>query len=203
MPVIRIPFAQSPASISVARGSVPVRNPVPSPAPPPERAYTERANTDRANTEPAKTEPVADPMESAAMRSLQAIHQNLQTLDDRLNQELANLRSHLVSAARHIACEAIGSEDELVEKQVVHFAEILIGQMQPSSDVVFFVNPRCIAYLTAWLARSDRSDLAVQPDASVDPGDCRIESGDKGLLASLDSFLHEAAKKTDLARGEV
>lgn len=192
MPVIRIPFPQSPASISVARGSVPVQNPGQLPPPAAEPP----------NTGPPKAEPVADPMESAAFQSLQAIHQNLQTLDERLNQELANLRPHLISAARQIACEAIGSEDELVEKQVVHFAEILIRQIRPTSNVVFFVNPRCIAYLTAWLARSDQSDLAVQPDASVAPGDCRIESGDKGLLASLESFLHEAATKTDLARGE-
>ncbi len=51
---------------------------------------------------------------------------------------------------------------------------------------------------TSELETSEQLVIDIQSDSTVAPGDCRIETGDKGLLASLEAFLAAASQHTSM-----
>lgn len=190
MPVIQIPFSHSLANVSLSRGDA-IRN----------ATGGEPVATPPGN---AQTEPVPDSEQSLAtdaLRTLDSIAQQIRDLDAKLECELASVGVQLVAAATQIAREALGSDNALLEERVAHFAETLLRQIRPDQSATFFVNPSCMASLQAWMSASDHPPITILPDATVPPGDCRIETNDKGFLASLESFLDAAAKQTALAKG--
>ncbi|QDV45552.1 flagellar assembly protein H [Stieleria neptunia] len=203
MAVIQIPFDQSLANVTVARGPL---------AMPPTTARTDAAAGAAANPPingHAAAQPSArsaaesrDESAASALKTLQSIEQQLQHLDAKLDEEFSSIGVQLTAAATQLAKQALGSDSSLVEERVAHFANILLRQVHPSQSAVIFVNPDCVTPLESWLSQVEYEAIEIQADATVQPGDCRIESNGKGFLASLESFLDAAAKRMSTARGE-
>ena len=187
MPVIQIPFDSVPTNVSISRrtGTAPIAR-----------------DTAADNTHQAAPPATECETSTAAVQTLAAMNAQLTLLDQTLKDELASIGAHLVAAATQIAKEALGSDNALVEERVAHFADVLLRKIPSDRSAVFYVHPSCVATLSDWMSRQQDAAMTIQPDATVEPGDCRIESDDKGFLASLDSFLHAAAKRTSLHRGE-
>lgn len=144
-----------------------------------------------------------DGSKQTALDTLASIHQTLQGLSATRQSEFSAIGAQLVAAAKQIAREALGSESSLIDERVTHFADVLLRQIHPTQPAVFYVNPECISALKNWLEQSEGGELEIQADATVPPGDCRIELDDKGFLASLESFLDAAGKRTSLLKGEI
>lgn len=190
MPVIHIPFNKCLTSVSVTRGSAVSVN----------RATKPSATASK----PLPTErPQVDELALTAKRTLEAIHQNLSVLDQRVQDEIDSVGARVLAVATKIAKEALNSDDTLIEERVSHFASVLIGQLKPNQSAVLFVNPVCANYLYQWMSDSDHAEIEIQSDSTVQPGDCRIELDDKGFLASLDAFLDAAAKQAPVAQGGI
>ena len=149
-----------------------------------------------------------DPMvEDASMiatkATLGAIGNRFRSLEQQVHHELSLVHSKITAVAMKVAKEALGSESELIEERVAHFAGILLQQLLPTNRTVIYVNASCMETIASLVSESDRVDLIIQSDPSIEPGDCRIETDGKGFLASLDSYLDAAATQNDSARGRI
>ena len=178
MPVIQVPFSNSLAKISTSRGRV------------------TQSTVDHA--------PVVDEKSAiAAEKTLDAIGNRLRALEQQVHDELLSVRSKVTAAATQIAKEALGSDDSLIEQRVTHFADVLLQQIQPTQRTVIYVSACCVDSLKHLVSESDPTGIEIQPDPTVQPGDCRIETDGKGFLASLDSYLDAAAKQKHSVRGGI
>ncbi|MCA9136748.1 MAG: hypothetical protein KDB00_08315 [Planctomycetales bacterium] len=185
--MIQLPFPTSLSNVSVTRGAV--NRP----------STTDSAGPDQSGSNAATV--VA--AQQVALETLAAIDQKIQSLAANRQDDFSAVGAQLVAAATQIAREALGSENSLIEQRVTHFADVLLRQIHPKQSAVFFVNPDCVAILKNWIDQSEVSDIEIQADATVPPGDCRIELDDKGFLASLESFLDAAGKRTALLKGQI
>jgi flagellar biosynthesis/type III secretory pathway protein FliH len=170
MAVIQVPFGNSLSKISTPHGRV-VQSTI-------------------------QAEPVVDEAATiAAKQTMDAISNRLGFLEQHIQHELSSVQSKIIAVATEIAKEALGSDRDLIEQRVAHFADVLLKQIQPTKQTVIYVNVSCIHSLTRLLSESDRAKIEIQADSTIEPGDCRIETDGKGFLASLDSYLDAAAKK--------
>ena len=183
MPVIQIPFTRSLENVSTSHGRITVG-----------KTHDTASSLPQSNAN-AVANP-NDKIASAARRTLDTISAQLQRLDVENRNQVAAAEALIVAAATQIAKEALNSENTLIEERVSHFAEVLLRQNHPNQSPVLFVNPDCVDYLNMWLSESKHPPIEIQADAAVQPGDCRIELDDKGFLASLESFLDAAAKRS-------
>lgn len=169
MAVIQVPFGNSLSKISTSHGRV-VQSTI-------------------------QAEPVVDEAATiAAKQMMDAISNRLSSLEQHIQHELSSVQSKIISVATEIA-KALGSDQDLIEQRVAHFADVLLKQIQPTKQTVIYVNASCIHSVTRLLSESDRTQILIQADSTIEPGDCRIETDGKGFLASLDSYLDAAAKK--------
>ncbi|QDV86358.1 FliH/SctL family protein [Planctomycetes bacterium TBK1r] len=199
MAVIQIPFDQSLANVTVARGPLAM----PSTSGVSSAAMNVSANAPAASNPNARSAAESrDDIAASALKTLQSIEQQLQHLDAKLNEEFSSIGVQLTAAATQLAKQALGSDSSLVEERVAHFANILLRQVHPSQSAVIFVNPDCVTPLESWLSQVEYEAIEIQADATVQPGDCRIESNGKGFLASLESFLDAAGKQMSMIRGD-
>ncbi|WP_182868010.1 FliH/SctL family protein [Rhodopirellula sp. JC639] len=207
MPVIQIPFDRSLANVTLARGPLPATTPgLPAGASPDLTAGAAaepltKAGSDAGATAKAESAARDAAREAAALKTLQSIEQQLNLLDAKLEEEFSTIGVQLTAAATQIAKQALGSDSALVEERVAHFANLLLRQVHPSQSAVIYVNPDCVVSLQSWLSQVDYEAIEIQGDATVQPGDCRIESNGKGFLASLESFLDAAGKQFSPAWG--
>mgnify|MGYP001794534826 CR=1 FL=1 len=171
MPVVTIPFDQPPSNISASHG----------------RVTQVTRDVDAAEAQAA----------SDALRAMQSIENELQAIHETMHHACEDAQTRVMSAAIRIAKEALGSENDLIEQQVTHFADVLMQQLQPAPGAVAFVHPSCLQSMQQWKLNQKIPALEIQGDASVAAGDCRIEVNGKGLLASLDAFLDAAARSRE------
>ena len=177
MPVIKIPFNVSLANVSAPRGHVTTCN------------------------APRETAPAADDF-AAERKTLAAFGQQLFEIQRSMQSQAEAVHALVIKAAAAIAGEALGGDDALVEKRVVQFAEVLMRQIQPTQSATAFVHPQCVETLSRWAEEAEADSIEIRPDANLTPGDCRIEVGGKGMVASLESFLTAAAENDVWMRGD-
>ncbi len=169
MALIKIPFNASLASVSAPRGHVTTSR-IPDPTAPPANDFAEERQT-----------------LAALGRQLLEVQRSVQTQTEQVHQLVTK-----VAAA--IAAEALGSDDQLLAQRVVHYADLLMKQLQPKQSATAFVHPRCVETLNRWADEASLEHLEIRPDGNLAAGDCRIEVEGKGLVASLESFLAAAAE---------
>lgn len=171
---IEIPFKQTPTSIESIRGTVTT-------------VVTE-----------APAEPAA-PDQPDAAHTLGAMASQIQQLDQIMKAKVEMIGSQVRTIAMELAHQALSGDDDLVQLRVQQFAETLLAESsleghQQQSPVKLFAHPSCIVTLRQWCEQTERNDLSVFPDASLAPGDARVEVGSTGLLAALTELLNSAAK---------
>ena len=140
------------------------------------------------------TEDVADTRESHedAIATLNQIAQQIERIETQVADKIAAFTEHVASTAIEVARTVIHSDQELVERQVRNFVQQAmdsVASMQTKPGLTISVNPACVETIHDWAKESDATNIQVNPDESIPPGDCRIESGDQGVSASLDTLL--------------
>jgi len=176
MPVIKIPFNASLTNVSVPRGNVTLCQ------------VRESASTDRDTF-------------ALEQKTLAAFGKQLAEIQRAMQVQNESIHSLVTKVATAIAGEALGSDNELVEQRVIHFAEVLMQQVPAESAAATFVHPDCLDTLKRWATEAGLEQLEIRSDANLTPGDCRVEVGGKGLVASLESFLAAAAKNDRWTKG--
>ena len=123
-----------------------------------------------------------------------ALIKKLAEIDSMINHAIQGLEDRAVSLAVGLARQTLESDDDLITERVQHFAQVLLKECEDTTLATLFVHPVCIPAIHEALADSSHQHVAIQPDPSLLPGDCRIESGDKGFLASLDALLESSVR---------
>ncbi len=169
MALIKIPFNASLAKVSSPRGHV---------------------TTSRM---PESAAPAAEDL-AAERQTLAALGRQLHEVQRAVQMETETVHKLVTKVAAVIAAEALGSDDALLAQRVVHYADLLMQQLQPQQTAIAFVHPECVETLKRWADEATLEHLEIRPDGNLAAGDCRIEVGGKGLVASLESFLTAAAE---------
>jgi flagellar biosynthesis/type III secretory pathway protein FliH len=172
MALIKIPFNTSLANVSAPRG---------------------RVTTARISAPAAPADPPADDF-SEERQTLAALGRQLLEVQRTVQSQTEQVQQLVTKVAAAIAAEALGGDDELLDRRVVHYADLLMQQLEPKQSATAFVHPKCVETLTRWADETTRQQLEIRPDGNLAAGDCRIEVGGKGLVASLESFLAAAAE---------
>ena len=142
-----------------------------------------------------------DEQVQAAKNTLDSIADQFVQLNELIRGQVEAFKTKTANVAIRIAKEAVGSDETLVEQRVTHFANILTHQIPNQQNVTLFVHPSCLERINQWAAELGRDELVIQADGTVQPGDCRIEINENGLLASIDAYL-EAAANRYLSQGQ-
>ncbi|MCD0459816.1 FliH/SctL family protein [Roseiconus lacunae] len=164
MAVIQIPFPNNLANVSTSHGRV-----------------TQQTTTS------------VDNGKAELAEAINAVTAAIETIREDRQQQFATMTNKLIATACQIAREALGEENELLDKRVKHFTETLLGELQESKDATIFVHPSVIKSLAENDLIAQNDAVEIVPDATVAAGDCRVEIDGKGLLASLDAYLDAAS----------
>ncbi|MEO1619357.1 MAG: FliH/SctL family protein [Planctomycetota bacterium] len=167
MAVIKIPFSAPVANVTTTKGSVTEFE-----------VETKQSDGDLHALE--------------ALEVLRQIESQMVGLRQDWDRQAKATEKQLVEIAISVARQALGSDSELIQERVQHFAEQLLHHFSPpeASGLTAFVHPDCVTTLQQWARNSEATDLVCKPDPNLAPGDCRIEADGKGLSASLDSLLN-------------
>lgn len=130
--------------------------------------------------------------EADALRTLNALGKKIAHLENDFHRQFAQMKESLVKLAVDVARGVLSEDPELVQQRVRRFVEIACEEMQPVVPDTVYVHPECVAAIVQWKTGCDPLNFDVQPDATLAPGDCRIERDNKGMVATLDAFLHSA-----------
>lgn len=176
MAVIKIPFNVSLSDVSSNRGNVTL------------------CSTPQ---EPSRVDTFA-----AERQTLTAIAGQLGQIQIGLEAQRETVEKLVTKVAAAIAREALGSDDELIDKRVAHFAGMLMNQLPAGQPTTAYVHPKCVETLSEWAEQSSLAHLTIRPDGNLPPGDARLEVGGKGIVAALEAFLSAAAQTDGWAGGE-
>lgn len=150
------------------------------------------SGTELATSVPTTTTETLQP-EPAKQLSLEpALLKKLGEIDSMINHAIQGLEDRAVSLAVGLARQTLESDEALITERVQHFAHLLLKECEDTTLATLFVHPVCIPAIHEAIADSSHQHVAIQPDPTLLPGDCRIESGDKGFLASLDALLESS-----------
>ena len=138
-----------------------------------------------------------------AIAVIHAIADKLNDLENLVQGQFDRLQRQIIAVAVDVAKAALNDEDLLIQKRVEHYVQIAVDAMQPAPSKTVFVHPKCSMRVKGWLEKSAVNAIEIKEDDSILPGDCRIESGDAGVLATLDSFLDLMCKKLSEERKTV
>lgn len=127
-------------------------------------------------------------VDDQAIGALNAIARRLGEMQETHASERRDLSDQVSQAATEIA-RAVLNDQELVQQRSLQFVQIAIEQLQATVSKTAYVHPTCVETIQSWIDQSDMELLEVAADDSVEPGDCRIDCGDRGVTATLDALL--------------
>ncbi|NNE01509.1 MAG: hypothetical protein HKN47_29710 [Pirellulaceae bacterium] len=143
----------------------------------------------------------ADPqLDVQAAATLQAIATSIHALRSDVDQQLSQIQQSTTAIAIEI-CRAVLSDgaEELVAKRIEHYLQLALEQMRPDAPKQVSVHPDCADRIASWIADSVDPNIIISTDASIAAGDCRIESGQTGISASLNDFLDSITQQLSVA----
>jgi flagellar biosynthesis/type III secretory pathway protein FliH len=127
--------------------------------------------------------------DAEAFAAIDCISAKLTELEDLLERRIDLMKQQISSLAIDVARAVVSDEELLIQKRVQSFVQAAFDQQHPSIPRTISVHPECLAPIQRWLQQGSHSGIEIKEDASILPGDCRIESGETGVAATLDAFL--------------
>ncbi|MEM6470749.1 MAG: FliH/SctL family protein [Planctomycetota bacterium] len=179
MVTIRVPFKRPVASVSTPNGSV-----VAAPSPTP-NAEAEQLRSDR------------------ALKTLEGIAAIVQSMAEEQDRQFSEAKQQLALAAIEVCRQVLGEDSELLQQRVQHFVDLAIQENaahRSTTSLTAFVHPTCVSMIQNWTLEHEMTNLHCKPDATLAPGDCRVESEGKGIAASLDAFLEATMMRLEGVR---
>ena len=144
-----------------------------------------------------------DDVESGPDLAAEELVQTIQSIEAKLaaiSETIQAQNQSVVAAATEYGLEIVRlllqNDDELIEKRLLRYVEIGLAQNDPEAgEPQIYVHSECLEGLKTWMAAAGKLNLELHADDSILPGDCRIEVGETGLLASVESQLELIATK--------
>jgi flagellar biosynthesis/type III secretory pathway protein FliH len=128
---------------------------------------------------------------TVAIQTLDSIEAKLTQISNLIETRFAELGEQVALVASDVAKQVLRSDPELIQQRVVEFAQQTLQHPKAKTPATMHVHPECMETLEHWLAETGHGSIDLQADATLEPGDCRVEFDDKGLFASLDSLIEK------------
>jgi flagellar biosynthesis/type III secretory pathway protein FliH len=174
MSTIHISFPKALTSITAADCVVAVRD-----------AVADEAHADQAS----------ESANQQALKTLGKIAQCLADLEAADTQLAKQVGERIHQAATQIA-QTLLNDATLFQDRSLKFVQIALEQIDSPGAKVAYVHPSCLTTIENWIVQANIPSLSVAQDASVLPGDCRIDCGDTGVAATLDAFFECLSQQT-------
>lgn len=147
--------------------------------------------------------PQCDP--ETATSTLAALRQasaKFSMISNEVSHRLASLNQSLPSVAMAVAKAALLSDQDLVNERTKRFVQACLEFEDSEAVTRIAIHPDCIPALQEYLSSIERESIQIQSDPQLVPGDCRIDNGQTGLIATLDSCLYAVMQQVVSASGE-
>lgn len=128
-------------------------------------------------------------LNSEALLILRQISQRLDALESELQAQLQHQQREILSKAAEIAQMIVQSDEILIQSQLENFVRSCLGTIPATTPRSVHVHPDYVTPIQIWLKQFGSEPITVHPDASLAPGDCRVESAEGGVAATLEAFL--------------
>ena len=141
----------------------------------------------------AEASPQAEPTVASTSQTIDSIRSALEKAVTESSDQHALLQSLAARYAVEVARVFLGSMDELIEQRLQQ--NVLHVLQHPDAIIVkLFVHPSCRESIKEWLdengdLRIPNLGIEVMADDGLAPGDCRVDFGRSGRLASLEEQL--------------
>ncbi len=135
------------------------------------------------SSQPAKND------DANAIAALDLLATRFNELEIQAMTRIDRFEQQLIAMAFDVARAVLCDEEILIQKRVEQYVRIALDQMRPDIPKIVYVHPKCVAPIKRWIEQSAISTIEVKEDGSISPGDCRIESDETGVSATLDAFL--------------
>ena len=149
-------------------------------------------NTSITEVRAAKTELELN-LHREALQSLTAIQQSLSQIEQLNLDSHAQLQGRVGDLAYQVIKSCVSESHELSNEIVKKFADCVCAEFKPVEPESIRVHPQCVPAIQDWKDASNMS-LEIIADANISPGDCLVETADRGMAARLDDYAHEALK---------
>lgn len=155
----------------------------------------ERALRSAAIARPDDPEAIQRAIEKQALQTLETIGVRMSQIESGIQTWMQELREHSVCIAIDIAKAVLQTDDELIETRVRQFADFSLESIPSTRLTAVCVHPDCADTIRDWIQSSELGELEIRSDPRIDPGDCRLESGDAGVMATLESCFHSVVEQ--------
>ena len=118
--------------------------------------------------------------------------------------ELSSQRTAFQAAAANYALEIVhvllGSTSEIIEQRLQENVARVLHDPDAFTVANLYVHSTCRDSIEQWIQKSELTDrlegkLKILVDEKLSPGDCRVDFGQSGRLASLDEQLKLVAAR--------
>ena len=127
-----------------------------------------------------------------ALQTLEQIEMRLQAIQTETRSQIQQVGTHVIDLAINVAKSLFANDSELLNRRLDRFIELGIECSAPAQISTIAVHPECCEAIEKWKQDDSLRDLKIVGDPMIQPGDCRVETDEQGLLMELDSFLQAA-----------
>jgi flagellar biosynthesis/type III secretory pathway protein FliH len=152
-------------------------------------------DNDGANVDNAHADETSESASQQALETLEKISRQLADLKGADTQAIHQVGERIHQATIQIA-QALLNDSSLLQDRSLKFVQIALEQIESPASKVAYVNPSCLTTIENWIAEANIQSLSVAGDASVLPGDCRMDCGDTGVAATLDAYFDCLSQQT-------
>ena len=130
--------------------------------------------------------------EAEAVAALRQTINKMDHIENEIQQRLDKIEGKIVDVAANIAEGVLNEDRDLIDERVQRFLELSMQQMLPLKVRSVYLHPSCHSAVESWLEKTSESSIEIFEDASILPGDCRVECDETGIVARLDNYLQAA-----------
>ncbi len=132
--------------------------------------------------------PTLDP--SKALETLSSINDQIKVAHQRLENHMQAVEKVIYETAIQIAVTAMGEDEDAIRIRLERFAQVATEALRPRLPTLIAVHPSCLAAIEDWIAHNHAEFKAeIYADENLAPGDCRVENGEMGVSATLESMI--------------
>lgn len=118
-----------------------------------------------------------------------AIEESVLRIRTTIESQQNQIETFALAFATEFVRTVLGTVDELIQQRLERAVSLALEDVDSELPPKVFVHPSCLQHIQAWLSSNTEFEIEVLPDEALIAGDCRVEFGNEGLLASLDSQL--------------
>lgn len=135
---------------------------------------------------PPTSESASSPTEQTLLlQTAKSIESRLNRIDQIIQSQNQLISNAAVEYAIEISKTILQSDDELIKKRIAIYVDQALKNTEPTGPARIFVHSQFTQNIESWISQETELQFVVAADDALPAGDCRIEFGEVGLLASL------------------